>query len=304
MPQHPTPHLTPVCDAPAAATPLCPARATRHEWAAPHAKDGLRHPQHGLWITLWRACVKRRHACEQPLWRTRCFSSTISSENSPDQPLRITQPVEGDVIEVRVEGWAVLRALCTIPGTTPPPSRAQLHRPSSAQKGSGQTADRPGIVAGPGTLTHDPFGTCGSFVVGGERGDRNLAAAEDRAAGPHRGRDRVRLDRRLADPRPRPRAGARRRARRRRTARGCPRCRDLAGRHDRDDRHHHRLDRDDGRHRRRQRRRRRRSRARSAAGEPGRPDRRHRRHQRDAAGLERRLRRRGRAVSRSPWSTS
>jgi hypothetical protein len=38
-------------------------RATRH------ARHRVRHPQTGLWITLWRVCAKRRDACVQNLWK-------------------------------------------------------------------------------------------------------------------------------------------------------------------------------------------------------------------------------------------
>ena len=48
--------------------PVFAPNADRLPTGQDHARDGVRHPQHSLWITLWRRCGKRRGACEKCLW--------------------------------------------------------------------------------------------------------------------------------------------------------------------------------------------------------------------------------------------
>ena len=71
-------------------------------WAETHAREGAHHTQHGVWITLWKVCAKRRAACAQRVWKTLWVPSTGLAFSHCEQGFSVPPTVERDVLEVAV----------------------------------------------------------------------------------------------------------------------------------------------------------------------------------------------------------
>lgn len=74
-------------------------------WTDPHAMKRSMGMQHGLWITLWRMCAKRRRACAQHLWKTPGLRQSNRLFLAFDRLFLPPHPVDQDVLEVVIEGF-------------------------------------------------------------------------------------------------------------------------------------------------------------------------------------------------------